>query len=53
MVKMTYWRWEMLSKECQNEYIEVGMLPDFPWADMENENLLVSQMVIKDGERCC
>jgi len=52
MVNITYWRWEKLSEECQNEYIEAGMLPDVPWADMENENLLVSQMVIKNGERC-
>ena len=28
------------------------MLPDVPWADMENDKLLVSQMIIKDGERC-
>jgi hypothetical protein len=51
MIKMTYWQWEKLSEECQNEYIEVGMLPDVPLADLEN-NLILSQMVIKDGERC-
>jgi len=51
MVKMTYWQWEKLSEECQNEYIEVGMLPDVPLADLEND-LILSQMIIKDGERC-
>jgi hypothetical protein len=52
MVKMIYGQWEQLSEESQNKRIALGMLPDVPWADMENENLLVSQMIIVDGERC-
>jgi hypothetical protein len=51
MVKMTYHQWEKLSKEAQDGYINVGMLPDVPLADLEC-GLILSQMVIVDGERC-
>jgi hypothetical protein len=52
MVNITYGRWEKLSEESQNNYIKSGMLPDVPWADMENDDLFSSRMIIKDGERC-
>ena len=50
MVNITYHQWEKLSEESQNNYINVGMLPDVPSADLEN-GLILSRMIIKDGER--
>ena len=50
MVNITYHQWEKLSEETQNNYIEAGMLPDVPLADLEN-GLTLSRMIIKNGER--